>query len=98
LSSPYPSAMCVETTAILASAIEALGMRPYFIIVPGHAFLGVALCADQTSLLGYWETSDLNGASGASANHDGNTKYDPSQILRVIDVQYERNQGIEPIE
>ena len=99
LSSPYPSGMCVETTAILASAVEALGMRPYFIIVPGHAFLGVALGADQTATLGYWETSDLNGSSGASANHDGSTtEYNPSQVLRVIDVQFERSQDIEPIE
>jgi hypothetical protein len=99
LSSPYPSGMCVETTAILASAVEALGMRPYFIIVPGHAYLGVALGTEQAAPLGYWETSYLNGVSGAQANRYGSTtEYDPTQVLRVIDVQFERSQGIEPIE
>lgn len=98
-----PTGMCVETTAILASAIERLGMRPYIILVPGHAFLGVALGADQSAPIEYWETSDLNGGiSGNQANLNGNTEYtvnqQASKILRVIDVGYERQQGIEPIE
>ncbi|MGH2484836.1 MAG: hypothetical protein ACRDHE_02380, partial [Ktedonobacterales bacterium] len=32
-----PAGMCVETTVLLASAIERLGMRPYLILAPGHA-------------------------------------------------------------
>lgn len=103
LGSAYPTAMCVETTAIMASAIEALGMRPYFVIVPGHAFLGVALGPNVNAQLDYWETSDLNGGvSGAQALVHGTGEYttDQSQgkVLRVIDVEYERAQGIEPIE
>lgn len=103
LGAPYPSAMCVETTAIMASAVEALGMRPYFVIVPGHAFLGVALGPDPNASFGYWETSDLNGGvSGAQALVHGDDEYaaDQSQdkVLRVIDVEYERTQHIEPIE
>lgn len=102
LSRSSPTAMCVETTAILASAIERLGMRPYIIIVPGHAFLGVALGASASAPIDYWETSDLNGATGSQANAHGALEYDTlqqsHQILRVIDIQYERAQGIEPIE
>src|SRR5262249_46391803 len=56
-----PTGMCVETSAILASAVEHLGMRPYIVIVPGHAFLGVAMGAGSTAQIQYWETSDLNG-------------------------------------
>lgn len=102
LSRSAPTAMCVETTAILASAVEQLGMRPYIIIVPGHAFLGVALGASATAPIDYWETADLNGATGSQANAHGAGEYDTfqgrNQILRVIDIQYERAQGIMPIE
>jgi hypothetical protein len=103
LGSSFPTAMCVETTAIMASAVEALGMRPYFVIVPGHAFLGVALGAGDNVQFGYWETSDLNGGvTGAQALVHGDTEYATDQaqgkVLRVIDVEYERMQGIEPIE
>ena len=102
LSSPYPTGMCVETTAILASAVESLGMRPYFVIVPGHVFLGVALGSSPYALIEYWETSDLNGGvSGTAANVHGDDEYGRFQlakkILRVIDVQFERGRGIEPI-
>lgn len=103
LSTPYPTAMCVETTAIMASAVEALGMRPYFVIVPGHAFLGVALGPAANATFGYWETTDLNyGVTGSQALTDGNARYASAEsqrkVLRVIDVAYERTQGIEPIE
>lgn len=103
LQSVAPTGMCVETTVIMASAIERLGMRPYVIFVPGHAFLGVALGVSQTAPVEYWETSDLNGGvNGSQANVHGDTEYAQAQsshhIVRIIDVEYERQQGIEPIE
>ncbi len=95
-------AMCVETTAILASAIERLGMRPYIMIVPGHAFLGVALGSDQGAPISYWETSDLNGSNGAQANIEGTGEYNDAvahdKLDRVINIQLERQRGIEPID
>lgn len=98
-----PSGMCLETTAILASAVEYLGMRPYFVIVPGHAFLGVALGADPSAPVEYWETSDLNdGVTGTQANVNGNNEFASASaqghILQTVDVAFERNQGIEPME
>jgi len=103
LSSAAPTGMCVETTVILASAIERLGMRPFVVIVPGHAFLGVALGAAPSSPIEYWETSDLNGGvAGGQANVHGNAEYADAQaqgkILRVIDVSAERQRGIQPME
>ncbi len=102
LTQSAPTGMCVETTAILASAVEHLGMRPYIIIVPGHAFIGVALGADPGAPIEYWETSDLNGATGSQAHVHGQSEYltyqQRNQILRVIDIQYERQHGILPIE
>ncbi|HEY1389400.1 MAG TPA: hypothetical protein VGF38_12725 [Ktedonobacterales bacterium] len=97
LTQKAPIGMCVETTAILASAVERLGMFPYIIIVPGHAFLGVALDANS-SAIDYWETSDLNGQTGSQANVDGQSEFRGSQNPRVIDIQYERQHGILPIE
>jgi hypothetical protein len=98
-----PTAMCVETTAILASAVERLGMRPYVVIVPGHAFLGVALGAGATAEVAYWETSDLNGGvTGDQANDHGESEYSTLQgdgkVLSVLDVQFQRQQRIFPIE
>lgn len=108
LNSKDPNGMCVETTAIMASAVESLGMRPYFVIVPGHAFLGVALGYSPNAQIAYWETSDLNGGlttdriTGNQANIDGDdefTKYrSKDQILETVDVDLERQLGIMPIE
>ncbi len=103
LSSPAPTGMCVETTVIMAAAVERLGMRPYIALVPGHAFLGVALGADPGAPLSFWETSDLNGGvDGAQANVHGNVEYNSYQqqgaTPRLIDVVAERQRGINPIE
>jgi hypothetical protein len=105
----YPTGMCVETTAIMASAVESLGMRPYFIIVPGHSFLGVSLGYSPNAPMGYWETSDLNGGlttdhiTGSQANIQGDDEFSQyqskNQILDTIDVQQERQlNDIMPIE
>lgn len=103
LESPAPTGMCVETTVTLASAVESLGMRPYIIIVPGHAFLGVALGPGANAPIEYWETSLLNGQSGAQANAFGDQEYHDAlakaaPVVRAVDVAYERSLGIQPIE
>jgi hypothetical protein len=103
LGSAAPTGMCVETTLLMASAVERMGMRPFVIIVPHHAFLGVALSPAPDAQLAYWETSDLNGGiKGDQATIHGKTEYNmfhqSSQILRVIDIERARQQGIEPIE
>lgn len=98
LTAPQRAAMCVETTAILASAVEHLGMRPYFMLIPGHVFLGVALGQDESAPLAYWETSDLNGVTGHQANLNGDNEFFLNQAdARAVDVQYWRQQGIQPI-
>ncbi|HEY7126899.1 MAG TPA: hypothetical protein VH540_23380 [Ktedonobacterales bacterium] len=92
--------MCVETTITLASAIESLHMRPYIYIVPGHAFLGVAMGPESTDRR-FWETTLLGqGVYGKQANQSGMQEHDEmaSQIIRVIDIVAERQQGILPME
>jgi len=101
LSGAAPTAMCVESTVILASAVERLGMRPYVVFVPGHVFLGVGVDA-HASAITYWETSDLNGISGAQANVHGETEFTEAnragQVLRMLDIEDARTQGILPME
>lgn len=102
LTSPAPVGMCLETTAVLASAVEYLGMRPYIVVVPGHAYLGVGVGPSSASPVQYWETSDLNAdADGSQANVHGNGEYarDNSQgnVLAVVDVLAERAHGIAEI-
>jgi hypothetical protein len=103
LASANPTGMCVETSVILASAIERLGMRPYIVFTSSHAYLGVALGDDAGAQISYWETSDLNGgALGSQANVDGDAEYGSDfsthAVAAVVDIAYERSQGFEPIE
>lgn len=103
LNSASPTGMCVETTAILASAVERLGMRPYIIFTASHAYLGVALGAGAGAQIAYWETSDLNGSAfGSQANADGDGEYSSDHstnaVKAIVDIAYERSQGFEPIE
>lgn len=103
LGNPAPTGMCIETTIIMASALEAIGLRPYIIIVPHHAFLGVALGPSPTAPREYWETTDLSsGVRGDAANIHGDGEFQQwqrqGQILRTIDIVAERQNGIGPME
>ena len=103
LASSAPTGMCVETSVILASAVERLGMRPFIVFTPTHAFLGVALSADPQAPVEYWETSDLNGGvAGSQANTHGDAEFaqdtQTHQIQEIIDISYERIHGIAPME
>jgi hypothetical protein len=103
LASSAPTGMCVETSAILASAVERLGMRPTIVFTPTHAFLGVALGAGAQAPIEYWETSDLNGGiAGSQANTHGDAEFAQDtashQIQEIVDIQYERTHSIAPME
>ncbi|GAC1390337.1 MAG: hypothetical protein NVS4B11_04930 [Ktedonobacteraceae bacterium] len=69
------SGMCIELTTLLAAAVERIGLHPEIVIVPGHAFLGVAVAENDTSIQ-YWDAVDINNNIAAdSANVDANTTY-----------------------
>jgi hypothetical protein len=60
------SGMCIELTLLLASAVERIGLHAEIIIVPGHAFLGVATTPDNRHFA-YWDAVQLNNnVAGAS--------------------------------
>jgi Transglutaminase-like superfamily len=62
------SGMCIELTVLLASAVERIGLHPEIIIIPGHAFLGVAVTPDNKHFE-YWDAVQVNSnVAGDSAN------------------------------
>src|SRR6266516_1118817 len=48
------SGMCIELTALLASAVERIGLHAEIVIIQGHAFLGVAVTPNN-SHFEYWD-------------------------------------------
>lgn len=69
------SGMCIELTALLASAVESIGLHSEIIIVPGHAFLGVASNIHNTHFE-YWDAVDMSSnVAGDSANVSADTMY-----------------------
>jgi hypothetical protein len=62
------SGMCIELTALLASAVERIGLHAEIVIIPGHAFLGVAVTQNDTQFE-YWDAVQVNDkVAGDSAN------------------------------
>jgi len=55
------SATCIDGTVLLASALQRIGLRPFLVLVPGHAFVGFHLDADGNRAA-YLETTVLGAA------------------------------------
>lgn len=93
------SGMCVELTLLLASAVESIGLHAEIVIIPGHAFLGVATRADN-SHFEYWDAVQVNnGVAGDSANIATDSEYQQNvkQLVDTILIANARQQGIGPM-
>ncbi len=95
------SGMCIELTVLLASAAENIGLNTEIVIIPGHAFLGVATKADE-SHFEYWDVVGVgNGVAGDSANVATDALYakDAQQhtIVDTILISQARKGGIGPM-
>ena len=95
------SGMCVELTTLLASAVERIGLQAEIVIIPGHAFLGVATQADLTQFA-YWDVVDINNnVAGDSANVAADALYAQNvqrhTLVDTIVVQDARSVGINPM-
>ena len=93
------SGMCIELTVLLASAVEKIGLHAEIVIIPGHAFLGVAMTPDDTQFQ-YWDGVQVNnGVAGASANVYANQEYSANarQIVDTILMSAARQQGVGPM-
>ena len=93
------SGMCIELTALLASAVEKIGLHAEIVIIPGHAFLGVATTPDQKQFQ-YWDGVQVNnGVAGASANIYADQEYSANvkQVVDTILISTARQQGVGPM-
>lgn len=93
------SGMCIELTALLASAVEHIGLHAEIVIIPGHAFLGVALTQND-SQFEYWDAVQVNSnVAGDSANLWAHTEYQQNakQIVDTIVISDARKQGVGPM-
>ncbi len=91
------SGMCVELTALLASAVEHIGLHAEIVIVPGHAFLGVAVNPND-SQFEYWDAVEVNNnVAGDSANIFADHEYKQQHIIDTILISRARAQGIGPM-
>lgn len=93
------SGMCIELTVLLASAVEKIGLHAEIVIIPGHAFLGVAVTPDDTQFQ-YWDGVQVNNqVAGDSANISTNQEYNANakQIVDTILISEARQQGVGPM-
>ena len=90
--------MCIELTALLASAVEHIGLHAEIVIIPGHAFLGVAVTQND-SQFEYWDAVQVNSnIAGDSANLWADNEYNNAkQIVDTIVISDARNQGVDPM-
>jgi hypothetical protein len=89
--------MCVELTVLLASAVEKIGLHAEIVIVPGHAFLGVAVTPNNTQFE-YWDAVEVNNdVAGDSANLATDAYARNQHIIDTILISDARVQGIGPM-
>jgi hypothetical protein len=92
------SGMCIELTALLASAVENIGLDAEIVIIPGHAFLGVAVTQNDTQFE-YWDAVQVNdNVAGDSANLWTDKEYkSASQIVDTILISAARKAYVGPM-
>jgi hypothetical protein len=92
------SGMCIELTALLASAVENIGLDAEVVIIPGHAFLGVAVTQNDTQFE-YWDAVQVNdNVAGDSANLWTDKEYkSASQIVDTILISAARKAYVGPM-
>lgn len=97
--------LCIETTVLFASILEALGMQAFIVSVPSHAFVGWRIDKDsdtldfvETTLIEY-ETSTFEYAN-SSATDRYNEEVDAGTFesgeSELIDIEKVRQYGIMP--
>jgi hypothetical protein len=92
------SANCIELTTLLSSAVEHIGLNAEIIIIPGHAFLGVATDPDNNHFE-YWDvvntSKNLTGnAANIQADKEYTNNFKKHTILDTIRIQDARNANV----
>ncbi|MBV9691712.1 MAG: hypothetical protein JO202_18600 [Ktedonobacteraceae bacterium] len=95
------SGMCIELTTLLAAAVERVGLHAEIVIIPGHAFLGVAVTEDNKHIE-YWDPVEIDSNVAAqSANIYTDTLYIKNlkkhTVLDTVMMSDARNAGVAPM-
>lgn len=92
------SANCIDVSVAFAAAMENIGLKPFIVIVPGHAFTGVRLGPNARDIL-YLDLTVLPKGSFEAAVRRAEgwmKKTKPEQVL-LVDVAAARALGIYPL-
>jgi len=99
------SANCIDGTVLFASAIEAMGMNPLIVIIPGHAFVGWKISPNSEEME-FLETTMIDTNSFEDALQRGAKEYQgeidngnfETNMSEIIDISELRKVGITPME
>jgi hypothetical protein len=95
------SGMCIELTTLLASAVEKIGLNAEIVIIPGHAFLGVA-DSNGGKHYQYWDAVDVNNnvaadSANVAANHLYEINMKQHTVLDIILIGDARSAKVGPM-
>jgi len=99
------SANCIDGAVLFASALEAISMRPYIVMVPGHAYLAWAT-SDDTEEIHALDTTIIStntfeealaaGQEEVEENRD-DLESESNGEYHLRDVKASRDNGIYPV-
>ena len=93
------SANCIDGSILMASALEAIGIEPLLVIVPGHCFLGWKELPGSRDCE-FLETTMIGTASFEAALDEGYkeyTNYFKTGRAKIIDIKLARSLGLMPL-
>lgn len=83
------TANCLDGTILFAAALEAIGIHPVMILIPGHSFIGWKVWDDLNTLDFVETTMTWGTATFTEANTMGSQEFDDHTVandLEIIDV------------
>ncbi len=90
------SGLCIETTILMAAALENLGMEPAIIIIPGHAWVAVKAYAGAPYYF-HLETTMLDSpVLDAMTTAEQEWAQSGGSALAIVDIKKARADGILP--
>ena len=92
------SANCIDGTVLMASALEAIGLQPLIVLVPGHAFLGWR-ALDGSTTSEFLETTMIGTSTFEDALNQGTTEFNQHQQAgdaKIVDIAKARTLGVTP--
>jgi len=99
------SANCIDGTVLFASAIENIGMDPYIILIPGHAFVAWDIW-EGSDTIDCLETTMVGSYTFEAANEYGLQRYErevengnfDAGVSKLISIEEARLIGITPMQ